>query len=210
MDKIIYRDILKEDYHRIKELIGEAFNINNFVKDKKFLDSLLNFYLQECILDSSFSKVAEKNNKVIGIILSSSKKDKNRLKKMHNRLSFVYTILKILIANKKNKGVLKEFSKVRETYDEIIQEKEDDFEGCIELFIVSKESRGLGVGKVLIDHLYNYMKSMGVRSIYLYTDSICNYGFYDSQNFKRLNEKEIYLDCSQRKLNIFLYGYKFQ
>ncbi|MGG7079493.1 GNAT family N-acetyltransferase [Clostridium sardiniense] len=209
MDEVIYRDVTKEDYKRIKELIGEAFHINEFIKDENFLDSLLNCYLQECIIDSSFSKVAEKNNKVVGIILASSEKDKNRLKKMHNTLSFIYSIFKIFIANKENKKALKEFSKIRETYDEIIKGKEDDFEGCIELFIVSKESRGFGVGKTLMNYLYNYMKSIDVKSMYLYTDSICNYGFYDSQNFKRLNEKKIYLDYSQEELNIFLYGYKF-
>ena len=91
----------------------------------------------------------------------------------------------------------------------LIQGKKDGFQGCIQLFIVSKESRGLGVGKTLINHLSNYMKSMNVESIYLYTDSKCNYGFYDSQNFKHLNEKEIYFDSAQSKLNIFLYSYNF-
>ncbi len=209
MDEVIYRDLVKEDYDRVKELIGKAFGFNEFIKDKEFLDSLLNIYLQNCILGSSFSKVAEKNNKVIGIILGDAEKDKNRLKKAHNTLSITYTGLKLIMTSKENKKLLKEFSKLKDTYKEIIQGKKDDFQGCIQLFIVSKESRGLGVGKTLINHLSNYMKNIDVESIYLYTDSRCNYGFYDSQNFKRLNEKEIYFDSLQSKLNIFLYGYNF-
>ncbi|WP_338749154.1 GNAT family N-acetyltransferase [Bacillus sp. FJAT-52991] len=209
MEKVIYRDLVKEDYERVKELIGEAFNINKFITDKKFLDSVLNLYLQGCILESSFSKVAEKNNKIIGVILGNSEKEKNHLRKTHNTFSFAYTILKVTVANKENKKFIKEFSKIQDTYKEILQEKKDDFQGCVQLFIVSKESRGLGVGKTLMNHLYNYMKSMDVKSMYLFTDTICNYGFYDSQNFKRLNEKEIYLDSLQAKLNVFLYGYNF-
>ncbi|MFI8706064.1 GNAT family N-acetyltransferase [Bacillus sp. NPDC077411] len=209
MDKVIYRSLVKEDYEAVKTLIGEAFGFNEFIEDKKFLDSVLNMYLQSCILGSSFSKVAEKDNKIIGVILGDSKKDKNRLKKAHNTLSLAYSMLKVLMANKENKKFMKEFAKVQEIYKELIKGKEDDFEGCIELFIVSGESRGLGVGKALMNHLYNYMKSTDVKSLYLYTDNRCNYGFYDSQNFERINEKEIYFDSTEAKLNVFLYCYDF-
>ncbi|MBS4189924.1 GNAT family N-acetyltransferase [Bacillus sp. FJAT-49705] len=209
MDKVIYRSLDKEDYDSIKELIGEAFGFNKFIKDRNFLDSLLNIYLQGCILESTFSKVAVKNNKIIGVILGDSKNDKNRLKKAHNILSLAYTMLKVSMSNKENKKFMKEFSKVQDTYEELIQGKKDDFQGCIQLFIVSEESRGLGVGKSLIHHLFNYMKSTDVESLYLYTDDKCNYGFYDSQNFERMKEKEIYFDSKQDKLNVFLYGYHF-
>ncbi|PEA81941.1 GNAT family N-acetyltransferase [Bacillus pseudomycoides] len=209
MDKVIYRSLVKEDYESVKELIGEAFGFTEFIKDKKFLDSILNIYLQSCILGSSFSKVAEKNNKIIGVILGDSKKDKNRLKKAYNTLSLAYTMLKVFMTNKKNKKFIKEFSEVQDTYKELIQGKEDDFQGCIQLFIVSGESRGLGVGKALMKHLFHYMKSMDVKSLYLYTDTRCNYGFYDSQNFERINEKEIDFDSMKASLNIFLYRYNF-
>ncbi|PDY44423.1 GNAT family N-acetyltransferase [Bacillus pseudomycoides] len=209
MDKVIYRSLVKEDYESVKELIGEAFGFTEFIKDKKFLDSILNIYLQSCILGSSFSKVAEKNNKIIGVILGDSKKDKNRLKKAYNTLSLAYTMLKVFMTNKENKKFIKEFSEVQDTYKELIQGKEDDFQGCIQLFIVSGESRGLGVGKALMKHLFHYMKSMDVKSLYLYTDTRCNYGFYDSQNFERINEKEIDFDSMKASLNIFLYRYNF-
>lgn len=209
MHELIYRDLVKEDYKLIKKLIGEAFGFNEIIEDKKFLDSILNIYLQSCILGSSFSKVAERNNKIIGVILGDSKKDKARLKKAHNTLSFAYNMLKVLMANKENKKFIKEFAKVQEAYKELIYGRENDFQGCIQLFIVSRESRGFGVGKALMDHLFNYMKSMDVKSLYLYTDAKCNYRFYDNQNFERINEKEIYFDSMETKLNVFLYCYDF-
>lgn len=210
MDKVIYRDLVKKDYSSIRELICEAFGFDEFIKDRNFLDLILNIYLQDCILGSSFSKVAEKNNKIIGIILGKAKADKNHLGKFHNILSVVSFGLKAIVANKENKKALKEFSKVHNTYKELIKGKKDNFQGCIQLFIVSKESRGLGVGKTLIHHVFNYMKNLNVKSIYLYTDTRCNYGFYDSQNFNRLNEKEIYFDSLNSKLNIFLYSYNLK
>lgn len=209
MSKIIYRELTKKDCNTIKNLIGEAFGFNEFIKDKIFLDSVLTSYLQDCILESSFSKVAEKDNKVIGIILGKANKDNTKLIDEINPLSTNHNELESIIEVKENKTVINELLKIKDTYNEIIKGRKDDFQGCIQLFIVSKESRGLGIGKTLISHLFNYMRSMNVQSLYLYTDTRCNYGFYDNQNFKRLNEKEIYFDSLKEKLNVFLYGYEF-
>ncbi|CAM4100291.1 N-acetyltransferase [Bacillus cereus] len=209
MNTVKYRSLVKEDYEPIKHLIGEAFGFNQFITDKKFLNSLLSFYLQSCILGSSFSKVAEKDNKIIGVILGDSEKDKNRLKKFHNTFSFAYNTLKLFMTNKENREFLKAFIKVQKTYKELIKGKEDHFQGCIQLFIVSEESRGLGVGKTLMNALFQYMTKEDVTSLYLYTDNACNYGFYDKQNFKRVQEKAIHFGPKEEDFNIFLYRYDF-
>ena len=73
---------------------------------------------------------------------------------MHNTFSFAYTTLKLSLTNKENKKFLKEYIKVKKAYKELIHGKEDDFQGCIQLFIVSEESRGLGVGKTLMNYLF--------------------------------------------------------
>lgn len=209
MSEIIYRELDKKDYNTIKNLIGEAFGFNECIKDKIFLDSLLTSYLQDCILESSFSKVAEKDNKVIGIILGKANKDNTKLIKEYSPLINDPTELESIMEIKENKAIISEFLKIKDTYTEIIEGRKNNFQGCIQLFIVSKESRGLGIGKALVTHLFNYMRSMNVQSLYLYTDTRCNYGFYDRHDFKRLNEKEIYFDSLKEKLNVFLYGYKF-
>ena len=69
MSKVIYRDLLKEDYNSIKSLICEAFGFKTFTNDENLLDSVLNIYLQNCIISSSYCKIAEINNEVVGIIL---------------------------------------------------------------------------------------------------------------------------------------------
>ena len=209
MNKVIYRDLVTSDYETIKELIGEAFGFSDFIKDKELLDIMLSGYLQECILDSSFSKVAQKDGKVIGFILGNAKNDKNRIINSDNPLDIDMNSIESIVSNKENRTLLEEFLKIQTTYKEIIKGKEDQFQGCIQLFVVSKESRGLGVGKTLVEYLSDYMKSMNVKSLYLFTDSRCNYGFYDSQNFNKLNEKQVSFDYVDAKLDIFLYGYKF-
>ncbi|GMR67577.1 MULTISPECIES: GNAT family N-acetyltransferase [Bacillus] len=209
MNTVKYRSLIKEDYEPIKHLIGEAFGFNEFITDKKFLNSILNIYLHKCILGSSFSKVAEKDNKVIGVILGDSQKDKNRLKSFHNSLSFAYNTLKLFLTNKENKEFLKAFIKVQKTYKELIEGKEEQFQGCIQLFIVSEESRGLGVGKTLMNDLFEYMTNQKTKSLYLYTDNKCNYAFYDRQNFQRIQEKAVNFGPKEEDFNVFLYRYNF-
>ncbi len=54
-----------------------------------------------------------------------------------------------------------------------------------------------------MNHLSNYMKSRDVKSLYLYTDTKYNYGFYDSQNFERINEKKFILIQFRKNLMYF-------
>lgn len=88
MSEVIYRSLEQKDYEDVKFLIDDAFGFSKFIKDLKFLDSMLNLYLHSCILDSSFANVAEKNGEVIGIILGNADMDTNRLKKFHNVLTY--------------------------------------------------------------------------------------------------------------------------
>lgn len=209
MNNINYRNLVKEDYEEVKRLINEAFGFSEFIADKKFLNSMLNLYLQSCILESSYSKVAVKNGKLIGIILGSASKDKNRLRKAHNILSTLYSICKLFLLSWKNWSAIKAFIKINKTYKEIISEKKDEFDGALQLFIVSENARGLGIGKTLLNYLLDYMKQMSVKHFYLYTDDRCNYKFYDSQNFDKINQKEICFNSFKERLNVFLYSYKF-
>ncbi|MEN8075518.1 GNAT family N-acetyltransferase [Clostridioides difficile] len=209
MNKVIYRELVKEDYKEVKNLICEAFGFSNFIKDKNILDIVTHFYLQECVSDSSFSKIAEMDNKVIGIILGKEKSDERTLHELNNKSLVSEKVLETIMVDEENRMMIKEFSKIQDTYKEIIKGKERDFDGCIQLFIVAKEARGLGIGKELLKYLFEYMKSLKVNSLYLYTDTRCNYGFYDSQNFERLVEKELRFDSINEKINVFLYRYNF-
>ncbi|WP_207661145.1 hypothetical protein [Paraclostridium sordellii] len=127
MKRVIYRNIVESDYEIIKQLIGDAFGFTEFIKDKELLDIVLSGYLQDCILDSSFSKVAQMDDKVISFILGNAKKDKNRISNYDNPLNFNNNEIDLMISNEENKNLLKEFSKFTDTYKELIKKKENTF-----------------------------------------------------------------------------------
>jgi hypothetical protein len=130
MEKVIYRNLSKEDYEPIKKLIGEAFGFNEFIKDEELLDMVLSNYLRECILESSFSKVAQKDNKVIGIILGNAQKYKNRLE--NYALNLESSKSDLIMSNNENAKLLKEFSNIIDVYKDLIKGKKSNFQGCIQ------------------------------------------------------------------------------
>ncbi|MEG2338038.1 MAG: GNAT family N-acetyltransferase, partial [Clostridium sp.] len=197
------------DYPEIKSLIGESFGINTYVKDPSQLEYVLDIYLQECILSSTYSNVATLNGRVIGFILGSVNGEK-KISTISNRIAYLKSMVKIIFSALKNRSSIGEFSKITDAYDELINGMKDKFKGCVQLFIVSKESQGLGIGKTLLGELLNHMKNKDVSQLYLYTDSNCNYGFYDSQGFTRIRETDIYFHNGSMRLDVFLYGYKLK
>ncbi|MGL5721997.1 MAG: GNAT family N-acetyltransferase, partial [Brevinema sp.] len=170
MEQVQYRNLTKQDYPRIKELVCEAFSFDTFIKCPKTLDNLLNLYLQSCILESAWGTVAVKDGTVIGFIMGKAHADKKTLARLCNRVSFLISSLKVVVADEESKRAMKEFFELAQIYKELIKGRKPFYQGYIKLFIVSKDSRGLGVGKKLLSYQLDYMNKMNVRSLYLYTD----------------------------------------
>ncbi|WP_461612488.1 GNAT family N-acetyltransferase [Clostridium sp. Marseille-QA1073] len=211
MRNIIYRDIKETDYQSIKKLINETWSVEKFVKNKKLLDKVLDMFLSICLMDSSFGKIAVKDGVVIGVILGHVQNEKKAYGTVKHILKILRYSFSLLFYSKDDKLYVMEYLKVFKAYKELMKNKKHLFSGNIELLALSEQCRGLGIGKALVDNLFEYVKSKSVKSIYLYTDTACNYGFYDHTGFKRLDSKEITMNLKPRssKKTIFLYQYQF-
>jgi len=58
------------------------------------------------------------------------------------------------------------------------------FGGEVNLFIVSPELRGKGLGKQLMNRYLSFCKQNKVKSIFLWTDKDCNHNFYSRFGFR--------------------------
>lgn len=209
MKNVIYRDIKKEDLKEIEELIRDAFGFNNFIHNKELLDMITTLYLKETITESSFIKVASKDNKVLGVILCNATKDSTNYNHLFSHLSQENFPNTLPIKNDKDKNETNEFLKIKKAYYELLKGKKALFDSCINLFIVSKEARGIGIGKTLLSYSLKYMNSVGASFLYLFTDTRCNYGFYESQGFNRLDERNVYIKTIDSNIKTFLYTHSY-
>ena len=95
-----------------------------------------------------------------------------------------------LLISKEGRGILNFYKNVDEIYSQLLKQCDKDYRGEIALFALSPEYRGLGIGKMLFHSVLAYMKSQSISDFYLYTDTSCNFGFYEHQGMKRCCEKK--------------------
>ncbi len=210
MDDIIYREIEKSDYKGIKSLINTTWNIDSHIRNKKTLDKVLDMYLRLCLMESSYGRVAVKDGSIVGIVLGNANNDKKRYGVLSHALTILVNALTIPFSSKTDRRNIIEYRKIDKAYHELIAGKKNLFEGEVVFLAVSEDFRGFGIGKTLINALKNYFKAFSVKSIYVYTDTSCNYGFYDSQGFILSGVKDVNMkrDSEPFQLTVFMYSYE--
>ncbi|MBU5675420.1 GNAT family N-acetyltransferase [Alkaliphilus sp. MSJ-5] len=209
MNEIIYREIKKSDYRAIEVIINNSFGLYKYVNNPKVLKSLLKIYLQSCLAEKTFSCVAEKGGKVVGVILGQAKSDYKYLTHLNHIFAIAFHSAAMTLKSVLYQCSTSDYKKVHKIYRKLISGKEQEFDGVLTLFAVTQDCRGLGVGKKLLTNFFEYLKTKNTKHIYLYTDSSCNYNFYDNQGFVRLGEENVQITSENKasKLNIFLYDY---
>ena len=77
------------------------------------------------------------------------------------------------------------------------------------LFAVNPTYQGKGIGKKLFQSALDYMTRQRLDEFYLFTDTSCNYGFYEHQGMKRRCETEQLFNINglSEKMNFFIYDY---
>ncbi len=211
MSDIIYRKINKKDFEYIKHMMNKNFYLYEYIEDERVLQTFLNSYLYSCLAEKTFSMVAEKDGKAVGVILGNSKKQYKLYKTILNNIKLFYYTLLTAIKAKVYKTDIKQYRGMMQIYKELMKKANKDFDGVLTLFVVSEECQGLGIGKKLLSYFFEYEKQNDVKNIYVYTDSKCNYKFYDSQGFIKLNKGTFNVKTINNHfdLDIFLYEYNF-
>lgn len=208
MKQLIYRNIKKSDYPTIKELINSAWHFERFATNEKIREDILEIYLRNCLKEQTFTRVVEDEGKVVGILVGRSENEYKKFRMSTHDLPIIWHIIKLCFseeARQTTKGY-RSFSKA---YRELIENRVQEFDGELVLFIVDESYRGQGMGKKLTTLFFEYMKQTQTKHIYLYTDTECNYGFYDKQGFEKVDERWIEVEnlAGKQKMGVYLYSY---
>ncbi|MFR2211926.1 MAG: GNAT family N-acetyltransferase [[Clostridium] leptum] len=74
-------------------------------------------------------------------------------------------------------------------------------------FAIHPAYRSLGIGKELYSRFLNYMKNESIEHCYVYTDTTCNYGFYERQNMLQCGTEKITLQLNASPKNFLFFIY---
>lgn len=206
--KIIYREFQKQDAPWIADIIKEAWNYDKF-SSPKTAKKLSFLFLYSCLTNQSFTQVAVEDGIPIGVIMGKSSASHTcppiyRLKQA--------CALASLYLSKEGRKVMKTFESVNHIDKELTAKSGYHYPGEVSFFAVSSNARGKGIGKALFHRLLHYMKSEQIPRFFLFTDTSCNYGFYEHQGMTRRCEQSTTFEIEGQKatMSFFLYDYECQ
>ena len=74
----------------------------------------------------------------------------------------------------------------------------------LRLLIVSEDCKGMGLGKMLLRKAAEILREYKLDGLFFYTDTDCNFGFYDHLGAKRAGYKDV--PCMDETLRVFGYS----
>ncbi len=124
------------------------------------------------------------------------------------RIKQIFSIMSLYLSNEGRK-ISKIFSSVSNIDKELLNECKVQYQGEVAFFAISSKARGKGIGKKMFCDMLKYMKSQNINDFYLFTDTTCNYGFYEHQGMTRRNEKsqKFVIQGKEVEKIFFIYDY---
>lgn len=139
------------------------------------------------ILNEAEGIVIEKiNNMIIGVCAYT-----RRNSKRHIIRKKIYGLLKWMLIHSpfvKDKNAIYKYNS---NYDYLPKELENYFDGEVIILIVDKQHRGKGLGKKLLNKIFEMARNDDMRNIQILSDESCNYKFYEALGCIKIYEKVI-------------------
>lgn len=201
--QLTFRHYKKEDFQTIKNIIREAWKYDAFASPK-IANKMAAVFLNSCLANQTFTQVAVLDNIPVGIIMG--KNIKTFQKSFSLLLKRNFSIFDLL-CRKEGRNVSRIFGSVDGIDKELLKSSPIQYEGEVAFFAVDKQCRGYGIGKQLFSKLNAYMENENVKHYYLFTDTSCNYGFYEHQGMIRRCEKQHTFEVDNQTGNMTFFIY---
>lgn len=190
MNEINMRNYKKSDAKKIQDIIRQTWKYDLFCSPKT-ADKLARVYLYSCLNNQTFIRVATINDMPIGIIMG---KEINHPKRMPvYKIKQFFSIMSLYVSTEGRK-ISKIFSKVSDIDKQLLNSSNKKYDGEVSFFAIDEDYRGFGIGKKLFNELIIYMKKQNISNFYLYTDTSCNYYFYEHMGMKKVVTKSFKFD----------------
>jgi ribosomal protein S18 acetylase RimI-like enzyme len=206
MNNLVYREITKDDFDGLINLLQETWNFEDAIHDHQSRMRFLHLLLSSTMLTSSWGQVSIHDNEIVGFIMGLAKKDKTGLQKTFSLKVMIINMASLFFLNRSDKKGVESYFQVPKAYNSM--RKGRAFSAEITLLAVSKKCQGLGIGKHLVNNVLSYFSSMAAGSIGVFTDSESNYGFYDHSGFERIDARTIGKNSNVPEENKTIYLYQ--
>ena len=205
-EDITYRDLEKEDYPRLERIIGETWGFSRRCKDKKVAGLLEKAYWASLLTQENFARVALINGKPVGVVLARREgKGKRNFAMNFRGLFYMFR----LAVNAEGRSNLKIFRELNQQNRRMFKEQGEKFDGELIYLNIMRNKKGKGLGNQLWEDTNNYIKNSGGKNFFFFTDTTCDYKFYEKKGCRRIAASEKILDIGGQRKHLEMYLYKY-
>ena len=162
------------------QIIRDTWDYDRFCSSKT-AEKLAKAYLYRCLADQTYTQVALVEDPPVGIVMAKNAAASHHL--LPFGIKSAISVLDLL-RTKEGRAVSRIFMEVEKIDQELLR-RCPSYDGELAFFAVSEACRGMGLGKALFEKAVEYLRSQGISSFYLFTDTSCNYGFYEHQGMQQ-------------------------
>lgn len=211
-DTVHIRRMTRSDYPQLVELVRQTWyedtdadgqGLSDDVQDHVVALRLAAIDAQDCLARATHAAVAERDGRIIGVILGSDPARVARTQRTRHRLRQIRLALPLLASSAGRAGLMEQFA-ILQADRTLVRAVGKTYPAEIALFLVAPESKGLGVGGKLFAHMLGTFHEHGIHEYFLFTDTSCDYGFYEHKGLRRMAAEHI--DSAHGEpLDCFLY-----
>ena len=194
-----------QDRSYLEAIIRKTWNYDRFCQPE-VAAKMARVYLASCLTNQTFTAVAVEGNRPVGIVMGKNRRTHRCPVKLYAQWLAAVTSL---LLSKQGRQVSKMFGGVDGIDQELLKKTGVDYPGELAFFAIDESCRGKGLGRKLFEALVRYMQSQDISRFYLFTDTSCNYAFYEHLGMMRQAEKQqtIQAGKEQGEMTFFLYDY---
>lgn len=206
--QIVLREYQKQDFDALADVVRKTWKYDEFCSPKT-AKMLAGVYLHSCLANQTFTQVAVVDGAVSGIIMG--KNIRTYKPRLVQKLRMALSIASFLLT-RDGRASARIFKNVNQIDRELLEDCRNDYDGEIAFFAVGPECRGKGIGKLLFESVLRYMNDQQIKNLFLFTDTSCNYGFYEHQGMTRRSQKvhTFRLGNQREEMTFFVYDYTCQ
>ena len=92
----------------------------------------------------------------------------------------------------------------------MFKEQGEKFDGELIYLNIMRNKKGKGLGSRLWEDTKAYMQNSGGKNFFFFTDTTCDYKFYEKKGCQRIAASEKILDMGGQRKRMEMYIYKYE
>lgn len=187
MENLIYRAVKRKDHKLIKEELKKLWQLDTMSLNPRIIDKIVSCNFIHILRCADYAEAAICDEKTAGIFFARTSGKRDFFKNIYYLPAELYLSAMLKLSGEK---IVSEYKKIENAFKTMYSQLNKKFDGEIILFLVSESFKRKGIGKNLIGRYEKKCIKNKIKKIFLFTDTHCNYEYYDKNGFKKECSKQ--------------------